>query len=84
MKKKLQSIIDYKKISYNVHQYNKEEFIKWRASLGQNYTNVISNLRWHNDWAKRPKACEMAINKWLESENDGNSIPRSNDLKSSI
>ncbi|KAM5193832.1 arylsulfatase K [Mantella aurantiaca] len=70
MEKKLQSIIDYKKISHNVHQYNKEEFIKWRASLGQNYTNVISNLRWHIDWNKRPKACETAINKWLESGNN--------------
>ncbi|XP_073480630.1 arylsulfatase K isoform X1 [Aquarana catesbeiana] len=69
IEKKLRSIIDYKKISYNVHQYNKEEFIKWRASIGQNYTNVISNLRWHIDWNKRPKACELAIDKWLQSGN---------------
>ncbi|XP_072272241.1 arylsulfatase K isoform X2 [Pyxicephalus adspersus] len=73
MEKKLQSIIDYKKISYDVHKYNKEEFIKWRASIGQNYSNVISNLRWHTDWNKRPKACELAIDKWLESGN--NEIP---------
>ncbi|XP_018416032.1 PREDICTED: arylsulfatase K isoform X3 [Nanorana parkeri] len=80
MEKKLQSIIDYRKISYNVHQYNKEEFIKWRASLGQNYTNVISNLRWHIDWNKRPKACEMAIKKWLESGNNNISTTRSNNI----
>lgn len=80
MEKKLQSIIDYRKVSYTVHQYNKEEFTKWRASLGQNYTNIISNLRWHTDWSKRPKAYEMAIKKWLESRNNKIATTRSNNI----
>ncbi|XP_063820103.1 arylsulfatase K isoform X1 [Pseudophryne corroboree] len=73
MDKKLRSIIDYKDVSASVHRYNKEQFISWRASLGRNYTNVISNLRWHVDWNKRPKAYSLAIDRWLESAN--NDIP---------
>ncbi|XP_068103842.1 arylsulfatase K isoform X2 [Hyperolius riggenbachi] len=73
MENKITSIIDYKKVSEAVHRYNKEQFIGWRASLGRNYTNVISNLRWHLDWSKRPKDYEQAIDKWLENEN--NHIP---------
>ena len=52
---KLRSIINYPKVSASVHQYNKEQFIKWKQSIGQNYSNVIANLRWHQDWLKKPK-----------------------------
>ncbi|KAM4709638.1 arylsulfatase K isoform 2-T2 [Discoglossus pictus] len=67
MEKKLHSILDYPKVSASVHQYNREQFATWKESLGLNYSNVISNLRWHTDWNKRPKAYEMAIDKWLKS-----------------
>lgn len=52
---KLCSIINYPKVSASVHQYNKEQFIKWKQSIGQNYSNVIANLRWHQDWLKKTK-----------------------------
>ncbi|KAM9329827.1 arylsulfatase K [Gastrophryne carolinensis] len=74
MEMKLRAIIDYKKISNEVHIYNKVQFISWRVGLGQNYTDVISNLRWHLDWNKRPKAYELAIDKWLQSGD--NNIPK--------
>ncbi|KAM4810183.1 arylsulfatase K [Rhinophrynus dorsalis] len=67
MNKKLRSIINYRRVSTSVHQYNKEQFSLWKASLGLNYTSVISNLRWHLDWSKRPKTYELAIEKWLKS-----------------
>ncbi|XP_060057170.1 arylsulfatase K isoform X2 [Erinaceus europaeus] len=55
LNQKLLTIINYPKVSASVHQYNKEEFIKWKQSIGQNYSNVIANLRWHQDWLKEPK-----------------------------
>ncbi|KAE8635769.1 hypothetical protein XENTR_v10002729 [Xenopus tropicalis] len=67
MDKKLRSIIDYAKVSASVHVYNKQQFALWKASIGANYTNVISNLRWHSDWNTRPNTYEMAIEKWLKS-----------------
>ncbi|KAG8598334.1 hypothetical protein GDO81_002568 [Engystomops pustulosus] len=71
MEKKLRSILDYKKVSAVVHQYNKQSFASWKESIGSNYTNVISNLRWHLDWSLRPKTYELAIERWLKNENNG-------------
>ncbi|KAM8960802.1 arylsulfatase K [Pelodytes ibericus] len=65
--KKLRSIIDYEKVSDSVHKYNKEQFANWKSTLGQNYTNVIANLRWHLDWSKRPKTYARKIDRWLKS-----------------
>uniref|UniRef100_A0A2K5Q0Q0 Arylsulfatase K n=1 Tax=Cebus imitator TaxID=2715852 RepID=A0A2K5Q0Q0_CEBIM len=65
---KLRSIINYPKVSASVHQYNKEQFIKWKQSIGQNYSNVIANLRWHQDWQKEPKKYESAIDQWLKTD----------------
>nr|XP_014723115.2 arylsulfatase K isoform X2 [Equus asinus] len=64
---KLRSIINYPKVSASVHQYNKEQFIKWKQSVGQNYSNVIANLRWHQDWLKEPRKYESAIDQWLKT-----------------
>ncbi|KAM5298197.1 arylsulfatase K [Ctenodactylus gundi] len=64
---KLRSIVNYPKVSASVHQYNKEQFIMWKQSVGQNYSNVISNLRWHQDWLKEPRKCESAIDQWLKT-----------------
>ncbi|XP_062456100.1 arylsulfatase K isoform X2 [Rhea pennata] len=61
----LHSIVNYPKVSSSVHKYNKRQFISWKQSLGQNYSNVIANLRWHQDWLKEPKKYEDAIDKWL-------------------
>ncbi|KAM9262643.1 arylsulfatase K isoform 2-T5 [Morus bassanus] len=63
--KLLRSIVNYPKVSSSVQQYNKRQFISWKQSLGQNYSNVIANLRWHQDWLKEPKKYENAIDKWL-------------------
>ncbi|XP_042344254.1 arylsulfatase K [Plectropomus leopardus] len=63
--KLLRSIIDYPKVSTDVHLYNKKTFSAWRQSLGGNYSQVIANLRWHVDWQKDPLANEKAIDKWL-------------------
>ncbi|XP_037657851.1 arylsulfatase K isoform X1 [Choloepus didactylus] len=64
---KLRSIINYPKVSAFVHQYNKEQFINWKQSVGQNYSNVIANLRWHQDWLKEPRKYENAIDQWLKT-----------------
>ncbi|XP_068167542.1 arylsulfatase K [Antennarius striatus] len=61
----LRRIVDYPKVSTAVHLYNKEAFAAWRSSLGRNYSQVIANLRWHEDWQKDTLANERAINKWL-------------------
>lgn len=71
MEKKLRSILDYKEVSAAVHQYNKQSFASWKKSVGSNYTNVISNLRWYLDWSLRPKTYELAIDKWLKNESNG-------------
>ncbi|XP_041519425.1 arylsulfatase K [Microtus oregoni] len=62
---KLRSIINYPKVSASVHQYNKEQFLMWKQSTGQNYSAVIAHLRWHQDWQKEPGKYEDAINQWL-------------------
>lgn len=62
---KLRSIINYPKVSASVHQYNKEQFIMWKQSTGQNYSTVIAHLRWHQDWQKEPWKYEDAIHQWL-------------------
>uniref|UniRef100_A0A8C6WD91 Arylsulfatase K n=1 Tax=Nannospalax galili TaxID=1026970 RepID=A0A8C6WD91_NANGA len=64
---KLRSIINYPKVSASVHQYNKEQFIMWKQSVGQNYSNVIANLRWHQEWLKKPRKYENAIQRWLKT-----------------
>eukprot|EP00070_Physeter_catodon_P041998 XP_028348892.1 arylsulfatase K isoform X3 [Physeter catodon] len=71
---KLRSIINYPKVSASVHQYNKEQFIKWKQSIGQNYSNVIANLRWHQDWLKEPRKYENAIDQWLKIHSDPGNI----------
>ncbi|XP_030422937.1 arylsulfatase K isoform X3 [Gopherus evgoodei] len=64
--KKLCSIVNYPRISASVHKYNKKQFINWKQSLGQNYSNVIANLRWHQDWLKEPRKYKDAIHRWLQ------------------
>ncbi|XP_059947799.1 arylsulfatase K isoform X2 [Mesoplodon densirostris] len=71
---KLRSIINYPKVSASVHRYNKEQFIKWKQSIGQNYSNVIANLRWHQDWLKEPRKYENAIDQWLKIHSDPENI----------
>uniref|UniRef100_G1N7S0 Arylsulfatase K n=3 Tax=Meleagris gallopavo TaxID=9103 RepID=G1N7S0_MELGA len=61
----LRSIVNYPRVSSSVQNYNKRQFISWKQSLGQNYSNVIANLRWHQDWLKEPKKYENAIDRWL-------------------
>ncbi|NXN17883.1 ARSK Arylsulfatase, partial [Indicator maculatus] len=61
----LRSIVNYPKVSSAVQEYNKREFIAWKESLGQNYSNVIANLRWHRDWLQEPQKYESAIDEWL-------------------
>ncbi|XP_078531527.1 arylsulfatase K isoform X1 [Lissotriton helveticus] len=65
--RKLRSIVDYPKVSASVHHYNKQEFVTWKQSLGDNYTSVIANLRWHMDWQRSPVKYERAIDEWLNS-----------------
>ncbi|XP_054842840.1 arylsulfatase K isoform X2 [Eublepharis macularius] len=66
LNKKLHSIIDYPKVSALVEQYNKQQFINWKQSAGQNYSDILANLRWHQDWKKHPKKYEHVINKWIK------------------
>lgn len=61
----LRSIVNYPKVSSSVQEYNKQQFISWKQSLGHNYSSVIANLRWHQDWLKDQKKYENAIDKWL-------------------
>ncbi|XP_072778114.1 arylsulfatase K isoform X4 [Taeniopygia guttata] len=61
----LRSIVNYPKVSSSVQEYNKQQFISWKQSLGHNYSSVIANLRWHQDWLKDQKKYENAIEKWL-------------------
>lgn len=63
--KLLHSIIDYPKVSTDVHFYNKKAFGAWRQSVGRNYSRVIANLRWHLDWQKDAVSNERAIDEWL-------------------
>ncbi|XP_017529557.1 arylsulfatase K isoform X1 [Manis javanica] len=64
---KLRTIINYPQVSASVHQYNKEQFIKWKQSVGQNYSSMIANLRWHQDWLREPRKYEKAIDQWLQN-----------------
>ncbi|XP_042310784.1 arylsulfatase K isoform X3 [Sceloporus undulatus] len=66
LNKTLFSIIDYPSVSISVEQYNKQQFINWKQSLGQNYSDTIANLRWHQDWKKDPQKYEQAIERWIE------------------
>ncbi|KAH0628093.1 hypothetical protein JD844_008812, partial [Phrynosoma platyrhinos] len=67
LNKTLFSIIDYPRVSISVEQYNKQQFINWKQSLGQNYSDTIANLRWHQDWKKDPQKYEQAIDRWIET-----------------
>ncbi|XP_058720230.1 arylsulfatase K isoform X1 [Poecile atricapillus] len=62
----LRSVVNYPKVSSAVQEYNKQQFISWKQSLGHNYSSVIANLRWHQDWLKDPRKYENAIDKWLD------------------
>ncbi|KAM6965170.1 arylsulfatase K [Aplochiton taeniatus] len=64
--KMLRSIVDYPQVSEAVRLYNKQEFMAWRKSLGDNYTQVIANLRWHIDWQSDILGNEKAIDDWLK------------------
>ncbi|KAI6058511.1 Arylsulfatase K [Aix galericulata] len=64
----LRSVVNYPKVSSYVQEYNKKQFISWKQSLGQNYSAVIANLRWHQDWLKTPKKYEKAIDEWLSQK----------------
>nr|XP_056704381.1 arylsulfatase K [Euleptes europaea] len=66
LNRKLHSIIDYPKVSALVEQYNKQQFIEWKQSVGQNYSDILANLRWHQDWKKHPKKYEHEIDKWIK------------------
>ncbi|XP_015283683.1 PREDICTED: arylsulfatase K [Gekko japonicus] len=68
--RKLHSIIDYPKVSALVELYNKQQFIKWKESVGQNYSDILANLRWHQDWKKHPKKYEHAIDKWIKGNSN--------------
>lgn len=70
LNRKLHSIIDYPKVSALVELYNKQQFIKWKQSVGQNYSNILANLRWHQDWKKHPKKYQRAIDKWIKGNSD--------------
>ncbi|XP_076126647.1 arylsulfatase K [Alosa pseudoharengus] len=61
----LRSAVDYPTVSKEVHLYNRQEFLSWRQSLGNNYTQVIANLRWHLDWQRDPQGNMKAIEEWL-------------------
>lgn len=63
--KLLHGIVDYPAVSAAVHLYNKKAFVAWSHTLGRNYSQVISDLRWHVDWQKDPSANERAIDRWL-------------------
>ncbi|XP_069081729.1 arylsulfatase K isoform X2 [Pleurodeles waltl] len=64
---RLRSIVDYPKVTASVHHYNRREFAIWKQSLGDNYTSVIANLRWHMDWQRNPQKYERAIDEWLNN-----------------
>ncbi|XP_030647498.1 arylsulfatase K [Chanos chanos] len=61
----LRSVVDYPDVSQAVHLYNRQQFLAWRNSLGENYTEVIRNLRWHIDWQKDEEHNLRTIDKWL-------------------
>ena len=63
--KLLRSVVDYPQVSQAICLYNKQQFAAWRKSLGDNYTQVIANLRWHLDWQEDVENNEKAIDEWL-------------------
>uniref|UniRef100_A0A8C8D6J9 Arylsulfatase K n=1 Tax=Oncorhynchus tshawytscha TaxID=74940 RepID=A0A8C8D6J9_ONCTS len=63
--KLLRSAVDYPQVSQAICLYNKQQFAAWRKSLGDNYTQVIANLRWHLDWQEDVENNEKAIDEWL-------------------
>lgn len=72
--KLLRSVVDYPNITEAVRQYNKQQFLQWKQSLGSNYTQVIANLRWHVDWQKNAINNEKAIEDWLERVHFPNTV----------
>ncbi|XP_053337198.1 arylsulfatase K isoform X1 [Clarias gariepinus] len=67
--KLLRSVVDYPSVTEAVRQYNKQQFLQWKQSLGKNYTEAIANLRWHFDWKRNAKYNEKAIEDWLDHNN---------------
>ncbi|KAJ7335763.1 hypothetical protein JRQ81_013704 [Phrynocephalus forsythii] len=65
LNKILYSILNYPKVSALVEQYNKQQFINWKQNVGQNYSDILANLRWHQDWKKHAKMYEHAIDRWI-------------------
>ncbi|XP_060740192.1 arylsulfatase K isoform X2 [Tachysurus vachellii] len=65
--KLLRSVVDYPNVTEAVQQYNRQQFLQWKQSLGNNYTQVIGNLRWHMDWQKNSRKNEEAIEDWLDN-----------------
>lgn len=63
--KLLRSVVDYPSVSQSVRLYNKQQFLAWRQSLRENYTQAVANLRWHLDWQRDVKHNERAIDAWL-------------------
>ncbi|XP_035385970.1 arylsulfatase K isoform X2 [Electrophorus electricus] len=63
--KLLRSVVDYPRVSQAVQRYNKQQFLVWKQSLGNNYTQVIGSLRWHMDWQKNAQYNEKVIEDWL-------------------
>lgn len=64
--KLLRSVVDYPNVTEAVCQYNKQQFLQWKQGLGNNYTQVIANLRWHMDWQKSAKHNEKAVEDWFD------------------
>lgn len=65
LNKLLHSVVDYPTVAKAVQRYNKQQFVAWKQSLGNNYTQVIANLRWHIDWQKDAQYNEKAVEDWL-------------------
>ncbi len=63
--KLLRTVVDYPSVSQAVHRYNRKQFMEWKQSLGDSYSQIIANLRWHIDWQKDAKSYERVIEEWL-------------------
>ena len=68
----LRTIVDYPVIAENVESYNKESFVRWRDSFGDEsvYMERVSNLRWKESWIYDSDGCFEAIDQWLKTPND--------------
>uniref|UniRef100_A0A8C1HF28 Arylsulfatase K n=1 Tax=Cyprinus carpio carpio TaxID=630221 RepID=A0A8C1HF28_CYPCA len=64
----LRTVVDYPSVSQAVHRYNKQQFLEWKQNLGDSYSQVIANLRWHIDWQEDAQSYERDIEEWLLGE----------------